>query len=204
MRSWVFVPRIWQPTRPVGVESFWRWAMARAWNRTFQLLIVAIKPVDVSPTTSFAMNLRRMPTTVRKGKRCAIAVSRSRLKAILIAPQRRNAKVVRRRSTAHQVPTAHCLSTGTKQLGRPYALWRELQPTSVRGGPDTRSKHSLPSSSSGGTAAATAAPIVECFRTVPVGSYCPELETAGAVPGATLPFARSESRVKARGHERKQ
>jgi hypothetical protein len=49
------------------------------------------------------MNLRRIPTTVRKEKRCAIEGSRSRLKVILIAPRRRNVKVVRRKSAAHQV-----------------------------------------------------------------------------------------------------
>jgi transposase len=44
-----------------------------------------------------------------EGKALAIGVSRSRLKVILIAPPRRNAKVVRRKSAAHQVPTVRCL-----------------------------------------------------------------------------------------------
>src|SRR5580765_1347394 len=52
-----------------------------------------------------------------------------------------------------------------------------------------------------GTAAGTAAPIVECFRTVPVGRDRPELETARAVPGSAKTFARIKWRVR---YQRKQ
>jgi hypothetical protein len=52
-----------------------------------------------------------------------------------------------------------------------------------------------------GTAAGTAAPIVECFRTVPSRCDRPELETARAVPGSAKTFVRIKWRVR---YQRKQ
>jgi len=68
------------PKNLAADKSVWKWRVpglgdgAGVEPNTFLSLMVAIKLVDVSPTTSFVMNLRRTTTTVRKGKRCAIAV----------------------------------------------------------------------------------------------------------------------------------
>ena len=95
-------PRIWQRTRLTEVESFWPGCWSVACNRTFRLLTVVIRREDASPATSFATSLRKMPTTVQRENRCSIGVRGAVVRAISIAPRKRNAKAVRKRNDVPQ------------------------------------------------------------------------------------------------------
>src|SRR5713226_8291551 len=131
-----------------GSGEFLAWLLAQVCNRIFRSSIVAIRRMGVSRVTAFVMNLRRMPTTARKGKRFAIAVCNALVKGTPIAQRKRSAKAVPRRNIARPLPIASSSCTGTNRPGRRYAHWPEHQPMNVRGGLAIRSKLCLPNSSS--------------------------------------------------------
>src|SRR5579864_3174994 len=130
-----------------GSGEFLAWLMARVVEPHIPVMIVAIRPVDASPTT-FRYEPAENAYYCPEGKALRYRGLKVKAQSYSYCSTEAQCQGCRRRSAAHQVPTARCLSTGTKQLGRPYALWWELQLTSGRVVPDTRLKHSLPSSSS--------------------------------------------------------
>src|ERR1035438_5925429 len=142
-----FTHRIWQPIKPMEVESFWLGSWHETFSRTFRLSIAVIRPKDISHESIFATSQKRMPTTAPKEKHCAIAVSHAAVGVMSIVRQKLNVSGVHRRSFAPQVPIGNYLFIGRSQRDKPFARWQVRLLTSVPNESVTRSKLYSPNSS---------------------------------------------------------